>query len=260
MVNPFNTTQGAFRREMYVGRDNYIKSLLHENKYASIYSGRRLGKTVLMRSVEDRATDQLLKKVPLLSSGNSLFVLYKSLAGIYQEEVIVDEILTALKDLQQACQDKAQKFVLPTLEWTEGCDPLKYFRDYMTTLLEINDKSSFLILLDEADRFFEDQLQKHETSLSWTMRDLEEKRDSSQLKRLRFVVCGYRETYRLEGAWGHWGDVLELKPLSPKDAVTLICGPLANMGWDVQKVAVDIACCGYQPALILKFCRNWLIH
>src|SRR5262249_14558379 len=63
-----------------------------------------------------------------------------------------------------------------------------------------------------------------------------------------------RATATYGGPWAHWGDVLQLVPLSPEEAAELIAGPLARLGIDASAQADSIAFrCGYQPAVLLRF-------
>src|SRR5262249_18155458 len=118
---------------------------------------------------------------------------------------------------------------------------------------------SLLVVLDEADRFVEAQLeeyeQRREDCLTFRMRtDVESIRDVQGLPRVRFVFAGYRVTQTSEGAWANWGRVLTLQPLSHDEGRALVEGPLARLGIDGSGQADVIAWrCGYQPAVLLRF-------
>ena len=55
--------------------------------------------------------------------------------------------------------------------------------------------------------------------------------------------------------------MLLLKPLEVDDAVSLVAGPLARLGIDARDRVDAIAFrCGYQPALIIRFCLELVHH
>ncbi len=245
---PYEVQEGQHvRMEMYVGRRPEAERLVTGTTYSRIFSGRRLGKTALLRYVEHR-----YDRSPL-ASGNKLRVLYVPIVGLGSEQDVVAEIVSKLEAAVEI-RSPAQR------------DPRARLKAAITAALEQRPDESYLVFLDEADTFFENQTRAdaansadYESSLSWVMRASEGERDSRQLPRIRFVVCGYRATNRSEGAWGNWGDVLLLNPLDQADAVQLVTGPLARLGVDARDQAGGIAFrCGYQPAVIIYFCTRLL--
>lgn len=249
---PYEVQEGQHvKMEMYVGRSDEANRLATSTAYSRIFSGRRLGKTALLRFVEHT------KRKYTLPSGNVLHVLYVPIVGFQNESALVDEILNAVYrhfGVEAALPDRGE----PGDRLERGLD----------LVLSQHHAISLLVFLDEADTFFEGQLDgpagepaQHERALSWRMRKLEARRDSMGLPRIRFLFCGYRQTNRSEGAWANWGDVLQLKPLEPEDAVRLVVGPLARIGIDAREQADAIAFrCGYQPALVIRFCVQLVEH
>lgn len=245
---PYEVQEGQHvRMEMYVGRRTEAERLVTGTTYSRIFSGRRLGKTALLRYVEHRYDDTPLP------SGNTLRVLYVPIVGLGSEAEVVAEIVDKLAESSGARA--------PIRE-----TPRERLKSAIASALDAKPNESFLVFLDEADTFFENQARSadfgqgaEESSLSWAMRDSERIKDAKQHPRIRFVVCGYRATNRSEGAWGNWGDVLLLNPLDPADAVQLVSGPLARLGIDARDQADAIAFrCGYQPAVIIYFCVRLL--
>jgi hypothetical protein len=243
---PYEVQEGQHvKMEMYVGRNDEANRLATSTAYSRIFSGRRLGKTALLRFVEHT------KQEYRLPSGNVLHVLYVPIVGIQNEFALVDEILNSVY--------RHISLEAPLPAHGEAGDRLERG---LEIVLRKHPTISLLVFLDEADTFFEGQLDgsagesaQHERALSWRMRKLEGTRDNAGLPRIRFLFCGYRQTNRSEGAWANWGDVLQLKPLEPEDAVRLVVGPLARIGIDAQEQADAIAFrCGYQPALVIRFC------
>jgi|GEM_PF-2721363 len=248
-LGPYEVQEGQhIRMEMYVGRRAEADTLVNGTTYSRIFSGRRLGKTALLRYVEHS-----LDHHPM-ASGNRLRVLYIPIVGLESEHEVVEEIAGQLS--------KAAR-VAPS---STGA-PKDRLRSTVDSVLAADETANYLVFLDEADTFFENQARMQddgvaaEDSLSWRMRSLEQTKDAKQHPRIRFVVCGYRATNRSEGAWGNWGDVLLLNPLERSDAVALVTGPMARLGIDVRDQADSIAFrCGYQPAVIIYFCARLLQH
>ncbi|HJW74556.1 MAG TPA: hypothetical protein VJ787_02635 [Thermoleophilia bacterium] len=243
---PYEVQEGQHvRMEMYVGRRPEADRLVTGTTYSRVFSGRRLGKTALLRYVEHKYDGSRM------SSGNTLRVLYVPVVGLGSEGQVVAEIVEKLK-------------AVTGVDLPSGDSPRDTLKAAVNAALAAKADDSFLVFLDEADTFFENQTGApgragEEDSLSWAMRDIERVKDSRQHPRIRFVVCGYRATNRSEGAWGNWGDVLVLNPLEPSDAVHLVRGPLARLGIDAEDQADAIAFrCGYQPAVIIYFCARLL--
>lgn len=250
MVNPFDTREGQHTKtEMFVGRLEEAQKLAREARYSRIFSGRKLGKSALLRHVTDSYDGERLP------SGNELRVEYVPIAGIDGENQVIDRIETALAN---------HLAFVATLTKRE---PRARLVELATAFTASRPTSSLLIFLDEADMFVEAQIREYqarqrEHSLTWTMRtEIEAPKDSMALPRIRFVFAGYRATHRSEGAWANWGDVLRLQPLHLEDARKLISGPLARIGANATTEAGSIAYrCGYQPAVLLKFGQRLIEH
>lgn len=248
-VSPFEILQGEqTKQEMYVGRQDEAERLAKTPSYSRVFSGRRLGKSALLKHIGDAYHGR--RSLP---SGNVLHVLYAPIVGIEDDDQVVDKIRRAFEQqLQHA----------PTLVAERADDRLKELLD---SFLQ-KKTASLLVFLDEADMFVEAQIRRYDTdrerSLTWRMRtDFEAAKDRNELPRVRFVFAGYRATHLSEGAWANWGDVLRLQPLSPVEAGQLIAGPLARLGIDASVEASTIAFqCGYQPAVIVRFGQLLLQH
>lgn len=241
-VNPFEMHEGQHTKpEMFVGRKDEAAQLSTHAQYSRVFSGRRLGKSALLKHIHD-AQDHA--KLP---SGNQLNVVYVPVVGLDGEAPVVEKIIESF-----ATQLKHNFTPTATV-------PGERLRQFVESYLRAEAKGSVLVFLDEADMFVEDQIAKYETDrekcLTWKMRtEFEAKRDSMDLPRVRFVFAGYRATHRYEGAWANWGDVLRLAPLVAEDAIRLITGPLARLGINATSEGAAIAYrCGYQPAVIVRF-------
>lgn len=244
-VSPFQLVEGQHVQiEMYVGRKEEARQLAQTPRFSRLFSGRKLGKSALLRFVERSFDGQRLP------SGLTLRVVYVSAVGIETAAALVDQIADKL----------AERF------GTKGTYQRRPAELASHRLVRITDdflrdhqQESLLVVLDEADVFVEREIEEYERAreacLSFVMRSrVEERRDSQGLPRVRFVFTGYRVTNTREGAWANWGDVLKLVPLPATEAAELVAGPLARLGIDAADQAPSIAHrCGYQPAVILQF-------
>jgi hypothetical protein len=243
-VDPYQTQDGQLiRMEMFVGRMEEGERLALSNDYKKLFSGRKLGKSALLRYVQDRFDK---KELP---SGNELRVIYLSLVDHFHENDFVECLI---EGIEKACGWKVPN----ALRHQDGGWPM--LREVIRELLDEKPKLSLLIVADEADKFVRQELDRYrkvqEECLSFRLRsELEQVTDSRQLPRIRFLFAGYRETNRSEGAWSNWGSTLRLSPLDPGDATSLLAGPLARLGIDLGDMAATVAYrCGFQPAVLFQ--------
>lgn len=249
-VSPFQIGDGqAVLVEMYFGRAEEARRLRERSDISRVFSGRRLGKSALLRSIE-QTQDRRRGADP-----SEQVVVYVPAAGIDDERLMVDEILKALAA-------RVAGFAPPPAEG-EGAPSERLVR-VLTEFLDARPRQRLLFFLDEADVFVEAQLREYQTRservLSFVMRSrLESLRDDRGDVRVRFVFTGYRVTQTNRGPWQNWGDVLRLRPLDPADATALLVRPLARLGVDARAEAPSIAMrCGHQPAVILRFGQQLL--
>jgi hypothetical protein len=247
--SPFEPQEGQHTKmEMYVGRSDEADKLFSSAGYSRLFSGRKLGKSALLKHVHDTQDG---KKLP---SGLTLRVLYVPAVGVDSEAGIVDQIEESMRS--------ELEFEPPPRTGTAT----QRLSHTLESFLKARPTESLLIFLDEADAFVEEQIlaydDRREQCLTWQMRTvIQAPKDKMDLPRVRFVFSGYRVTHRAEGAWANWGDVLRLKPLAPHEAASLMAGPLARLGIDASHEAGAIAYrCGYQPAVIIKFGQQLLEH
>jgi hypothetical protein len=237
--SPFASPEGnEMRMEMYVGRRTEARDLATTGKYTRLFSGRKLGKTALLRFVRQTWNGRQLP------NGRVLRVVYVGIAGVRAESTFVKKVLDHLRAdfpgaVPEVTQHTPDQFILA-------------LRGYLAK----ESGSDLLIVLDEADEFVLAQLEEYErrkeACLTFQLRS--ERFGSDEQARVRFVFTGYRATSTYEGAWANWGDMLPLVPLTPDEAAGLIGRPLARMGIDATDQADMIAFrCGFQPAVLLKF-------
>jgi hypothetical protein len=243
-LSPFAAPEGTqVRMEMYVGRRQEAEALARSGKYTRLFSGRKLGKTALLKFIEQTWDGQELP------SHLKLRVLYVPIVGVQTEADLISRVI------EQARKRLGLEAPGPG-EAANTTDALVHF---LNRALDERPDESLLFVLDEADEFVLAQLdeyEKHrERCLTFRLRsEVVSRTDTSQLSRVRFIFSGYRATATYGGPWAHWGDVLQLVPLSPEEAADLVAGPLARLGIDATAQADAIAFrCGYQPAVLLRF-------
>jgi hypothetical protein len=251
-VSPFTTQEGQnVHMEMYVGRRGEAERLSKTPEFSRLFSGRKLGKTALLKFIETTYDGQPLP------SGKTLRVLYVPIVGAENDHDVVDRVLA-----EMTTRLGYKPALGPITE------PVKRLNVAMQRWLEMKKDESLLVVLDEADVFVEAQIAEYERPevrekcLTFQMRsELEKYKDQNQFPRVRFVFSGYRTTHTNEGAWANWGDVLRLAPLSVDEGTRLVEGPLARLGIDAGHQAPVIAWrCGYQPAVLIRFGRQLLEH
>ena len=248
-LNPFEPSEGQHTKpEMFVGREDEVRKLATRPQYSRLFSGRKLGKSALLKHVRD--THDGIK----LPSGNTLRVLYVPVVGIDGEAQVVEKI--------RACFAEQLDHSPPI----QPGPPDETLKQLTSSFLQRRERDSVLLFLDEADMFVEAQIsayeERREKCLTWAMRtDIEARKDAMDLPRVRFVFAGYRATHRNEGAWANWGDVLRLEPLAADAATMLVSGPLARLGINADAEAAAVAYrCGYQPAVIVRFGQRLVEH
>ena len=242
-LNPFKIEDEGQRvlMEMFVGRGEQARQLAHTSTFTRLFSGRKLGKSALLKYVEHRYDDSTLP------SGYKLRVVYVSIPGSGTADDVVTRIVDAL----------AQKLGLERARRRAEA-PDAYLIRVCRGFTEGHPETSLLIVLDEADAFVEEDLREYqrrkEDCLSFKMRSvITVSKDKQGLPRVRFLVSGYRTTNTSAGTWANWGKVMRLEPLELRDAAELLRAPLERLGVDLCGQERHMAYqCGYQPAILLE--------
>ena len=247
-LSPYVSRDGQFiQLEMFVGREREAEKLALTAEYTRIFSGRKLGKSALLKYVEQTYSGTRLP------SGNELRVLYIIVAGGESENWLTDKVVAEIRTRFPTAPDVPDE-----------TDPGARMAKFLEAFFRQHASVSLLIILDEADTFVEGQLKEYdrvrERCLSFRMmKETFGGVDQNNLPRVRFVFSGYRVTNSRAGAWANAGSILRLSPLSEDDSVKLTAGPLARLGIDANAQAATIArYCGFQPAIIIRFCDSLL--
>lgn len=242
-LSPFSTQDGQhIRVETFVGRAEEAQELALRGKYSCIFSGRKLGKSALLKYVTKKYDHFQL------ASGNVLNVIFITIAGGESEHWVAGCIV----------EEMSRRFGLA--EEAQGRDrPRDRLSSYMRRFLQERPTDNVLLILDEADTFVEGQLARYdldrEASLSFCLlKDLPQGVDKNGIPRIRTVFSGYRITNTRDGVWANAGDVLVLRPLRDDESVQFLTGAFARLGIDIAEFAPYIARrCGRQPAVLIRF-------
>lgn len=243
-ASPFSSLDGQHvRLETYIGRKHEAERVALGWSYTRVFSGRKLGKSALLKYVASTFDGYPLP------SGNTLNVFFITIAGGESERWVVDCIV----------DEMANRFSLAEKPGLKDQPPAERFSAYMKRFLQEKPLHSVLLILDEADAFVEGQLSRYdddrEGSLSFRMmKELPAQVDGNQLPRIRTIFSGYRVTNTRGGVWANAGDVLVLRPLAEDEAVQFLEGMLARIGIALGNHAPFVAMrCGFQPAVLIRF-------
>jgi len=243
-ASPFSSLDGQHvRLETYIGRKHEAERVALGWSYTRVFSGRKLGKSALLKYVASTFDGYPLP------SGNTLNVFFITIAGGESERWVVDCIV----------DEMASRFGLSEKPGLKDQPSVGRFSAYMKRFLQEKPRHSVLLILDEADAFVEGQLSRYdddrEGSLSFRMmKELPAQVDGNQLPRIRTIFSGYRVTNTRGGVWANAGDVLVLRPLAEDEAVQFLEGMLARIGIALGNHAPFVAMrCGFQPAVLIRF-------
>lgn len=256
---PYDPTAGLVPPEMFYGRSAELEAVRGPNGQCFIYGGRQLGKTALLKRAEQSfhnpAKGLYARWVDLRAEGiGSSFTsseVWRTLHERFREMGVIDAKVPA-----------------PTPGKKQGVDRVvKAVRDF----LNANPDRRILLLLDEADRFFEQD----------GRRDFEETRRLKQLmdetrRRFKVVFAGLHNVLRMTGwanhEWAnhplaHFGEPIEIGPLREgsevAEAIDLIRKPMEAAGFRFESKGLVIrilAQTNYYPSLIQLYCSHLLRH
>jgi hypothetical protein len=252
---PYDATAGLVPPEMFYGRGEELEAVRGLNGRCFIYGGRQLGKTALLKRAEQsfHAPQQAhyARCVDLRAEG----------IGVSRT---VAEIWVTLYERLKELQIIDAKLPAPVPGKKQGIEPpvIRAIREF----LEENFDRRVLLLLDEADRFFEQDARN----------DFEETRRLKQLmdetqRRFKVVFAGLHNVLRMtehpNHPLAHFGEPIEIGPLQEgqeaREAANLIRKPMAAAGFafESRSLAIRIlAQTNYYPSLIQLYCSHLLRH
>ncbi|MCE4553799.1 AAA family ATPase [Pelomonas cellulosilytica] len=249
---PYDASAGLVPAEMFYGRGLELEAVRGLNGRCFIYGGRQLGKTALLKRAEQSfhspTRGHYARWIDLRAEGIGV-----SLAA--------GEIWVTLHDKLKELQVLDAKSSAPIPGKKHAADlVVRAIRDFLSA----NADRRVLLLLDEADRFFEQDGRN----------DFEETRKLKQLmddtqRRFKVVFAGLhnvlRMTERPNHPLAHFGEPIEIGPLHAEDevkeAADLIRKPMAAAGFVFESKSLVIrilAQTNYYPSLIQLYCSQLL--
>jgi hypothetical protein len=253
---PYDASAGFVPSEMFYGRASELESVKAQGGCYFIYGGRQLGKTALLRRAErtfmDPAADQYAVWLDLLAQGigerRPASDVWVSLADKLRELKIAGLDLPAVNSAKPASVDA----MLAALKAFLAAKPGR----------------RLLVLLDEADRFFE-QDGRQGAGYAETRR-LKQLMDETE-RRFKVVFAGLHNVLRTATTsnqpLGHLNEAVRVGPLMDereiRAAEELITRPVEAAGFEFEDrslVMRVLAQTNYYPSLIQLYCTQLLRH
>ncbi len=248
--SPYDATAGLVPPEMFYGRGAELDAVRGPNGRCFIYGGRQLGKTALLKRAEQSFHSPV--------SGHFAKWIDLRAEGIGVSRAAAELWITLHEKLKELGVLEA-RIAAPVPGKKQGVEGvIKGIRDFLTA----DSDRRVLLLLDEADRFFEQDGRN----------DFEDTRRLKQLmdetgRRFKVVFAGLhnvlRMTERPNHPLAHFGEPIEIGPLREgeevREAIDLIRRPMAASGFEFESRALVIrilAQTNYYPSLIQLYCSH----
>lgn len=254
--DPYDATAGLVPPEMFFGRAAELNAIQGVNGRCFIYGGRQLGKTALMRRAEQAF------HAPGKRRYSTWIDLRAEGVGVNRE---ASEIWLPLAARLKAAGVLGEAFGFASLA-KKGGGGVDALLQEVRTFLDENVERRILLLLDEADRFFE---QDGRYDFSETRR-LKQLMDVTQ-RRFKVVFAGLhnvlRMTERANHPLAHFGEPIKIGPFIDeheiREAQDLVRKPLLAAGFEFDAPSLVIrilAQTNYYPSLIQLYCHHLLRH
>ena len=251
---PYDATAGLVPPEMFYGRGTELDAVRGLNGRCFVYGGRQLGKTALLKRAEQSF------HAPLRGHYARWIDLRAEGIGV---SVAPSEVWLTLHEKLKELGVLDPKLAAPAPGKKQGAEVMiKAIREFLAA----NADRRVLLLLDEADRFFE---QDGRSDFEETRR-LKQLMDDTQ-RRFKVVFAGLhnvlRMTERPNHPLAHFGEPIEIGPLREgeevREAADLIRRPMAAAGFAFESKGLVIrilAQTNYYPSLIQLYCSHLLRH
>lgn len=251
--SPYDATAGLVPPEMFYGRAAELDAVLGTNGRCFIYGGRQLGKTALLKRAEQSfhspKEGRFARWIDLRAEGIGVSVAASEIWGTLHERFRELQIIDTKSSERAPTRKAAEKVVRAIREFLAQDPDLR-----------------ILLLLDEADRFFE---QDGRNDFEETRR-LKQLMDDTQ-RHFKVVFAGLhnvlRMTERPNHPLAHFGEPIEIGPLREgaevREAAKLIRRPMEAAGFQFESrhlVIRILAQTNYYPSLIQLYCSHLLKH
>lgn len=230
-------------KSIFVGRDDWIRSIVESGQSYAVYGGRRIGKSSLLKALEGELGKADIKSI------------YIDLEGARS----LNEGITAAQD------------ILERLGINEDCNTLSDFHRLLTKYFQKNPDSRVVVLFDELDPYIRERRKNNENhTLIETCRNL----FSEHRSNVRFVMAGFIELWKqlrgdtdISGQQNPYKNFLHdrgaLAALQSSDAQKIVKeGFQETLGFKIQDPAIPrkiIDITTGHPAFVQKFCER-LFH
>ncbi|MCQ9184295.1 AAA family ATPase [Streptomyces sp. IBSBF 2953] len=247
-VNPYVMGKRApVAEEMFYGRDTELDEVLSTTGEQVVFGGRGLGKSALLKAAGRKYEAQLHgARLSLLISLDSTFTGTNAPSSVVWDRIgrrlLEREEFTPSRKVKSGSVLTREHVLADIQEW-----------------LRVDPKRRLLIMLDEADGFFEsDSPQFTETRF---LRDL----GADTGDRVKVVFAGLHSVQRYakiaeNSPFGHLSqNPTAIGPLPPQDAVDLLTKPLEALGYRFEEPALVhriLGHCSYQPFLLQMFAHR----
>ena len=250
-VQPYSITASYVPNEMFVGRRDEFKGILSQEGTNLVFGGRQLGKSVLLREVERRSHAPekgiIVRWVDLKNRGIGT---HEPASELW---TVVADVLLQAGVLKQAMRNHLT-IQANIKQW-----------------LEESENRRILLLLDEADEFFNQDSQQTENSRAGfpVVSQFKGLMDDTN-RRFKVVFAGLHNVQRAakdsNTPIAHLGRPINIGPLLDngewKNARELIEIPLRQMGYEFESdniVTRILSHTNFYPSLIQIFCRHLLL-
>jgi len=255
--SPYDPSAGAVPPEMFYGRSEELEAVYSRDGRCFVYGGRQLGKTALLKRAQQSfnvpASGRLAHWIDLRAEGIGVrrppidiwHVLHEWLKGSGLFGASVDTPSRGKKNRPDHEQEVIQA---------------------INTFLDADKGNRVLLLLDEADLFFEGDSLDDFTQT----RKMKLLMDASE-RRFKVVFAGLHNVLRMtkypNHPLAHFGEPIEIGPLHKDkevaDAVALVRRPMAAAGFQFDSIMLVVqilAQTNYYPSLIQLYCSHLIKH
>jgi len=253
---PYDASAGYVPAEMFYGRASELESVRMQGGCYFIYGGRQLGKTALLRRAEKTFHDPTAERYAIW-----IDLLAQGIGERRRVSEVWLSIFEKLRDL------KIVGLEMPSVNPAKPAS-VDAFLGAIKAFLSAKPGRRILLLLDEADRFFE-QDGRQESGYAETRR-LKQLMDETE-RRFKVVFAGLHNVLRTVSTsnqpLGHFNEAVRIGPLMDereiRAAEELITRPIEAAGFEFEDrslVMRVLAQTNYYPSLIQLYCTQLLRH
>lgn len=236
-LSPYTPGQAGFvPPEIFFGRQDMVRQL-QERETCTVFGGRQLGKSALLRHVQSRFHNPKEEQYAWVKDIKNV--------GDPAHRLRTDEIWPILRD--------------GFAEMDLGRVRKDHEEEDIRQIMRENSKRRVIVLLDEADNFLE-----ADASENFRIVDRLRVLMVDTQRRFKVVFAGLHNVQRFKNVpnqpLAHFGRALCVGPLEPTEALELVQLPLRTMGFQIDNTTAlrILSHTNYHPGLIQLFCDELL--